>query len=114
MKLKPAPFKFKPFSKKQLRVLTWWLLDSSVKDQDGIICDGSVRPGKTTVMALSDVMWAMETFSDENLGMAGKAIGSFCRNVVSPLIRMLKSRGYHVKDHRADNLLTINFRVLKV
>jgi hypothetical protein len=33
--------------------------------------------------------------------------------IVSPLIRMLKSRGYHVKDHRADNLLMINLRVLK-
>jgi PBSX family phage terminase large subunit len=109
MKLKPAPFKFKPFSHKQLQVLTWWLPNSPVKDKDGIICDGSVRSGKTTVMALSYVMWAMETFSDENLGMAGKTIGSFRRNVVSPLKRMLKSCGYRVKDHRADNLLTISF-----
>jgi hypothetical protein len=34
MKLKPAPFKFKPFSKKQLKVLTWWKPTSPHKDKD--------------------------------------------------------------------------------
>lgn len=110
VKKKPAPFKFKPFSKKQLQVLTWWRKDSPVKDKDGIICDGSIRAGKTVVMSLSFVMWAMETFDDENLGMAGKTIGSFRRNVITPLKRMLKSRGYNVKDHRADNMLTITHK----
>ena len=43
-------------------------------------------------------MWAMETFDDENLGMAGKTIGSFRRNVFKPLKRMLQSRGYKVKN----------------
>ncbi|WP_438824981.1 PBSX family phage terminase large subunit [Bacillus sp. JJ722] len=107
-KLKPAPFKFKPFSQKQLKVLKWWRPDSPHKDKDGIICDGSVRAGKTVVMSLSYVMWAMETFHEQNLGMSGKTIGSFRRNVVTPLKRMLKGRGYKVKDHRADNYLTIS------
>ena len=107
-KLKPALFKFSPFSKKQKKVLTWWHPKSPVKDKDGIICDGSVRAGKTVVMSLSYVMWAMETFNEENLGMAGKTIGAFRRNVITPLKRMLKSRGYRVKDHRADNFLTIS------
>ncbi|MGM8212624.1 PBSX family phage terminase large subunit [Virgibacillus sp. W0430] len=106
-KKKPALFKFKPFSEKQLKVLNWWTDRSPHKDKDGIICDGSVRAGKTVVMSLSYVMWAMETFDDENLGMAGKTIGSFRRNVIRPLKRMLRSRGYNVKDHRADNMLSI-------
>ncbi|OAH53307.1 terminase [Domibacillus aminovorans] len=109
-KKKPAPFKFKPFSTKQLQVLTWWRKDSPVKEQDGIICDGSVRAGKTVVMSLSYVMWAMETFNEENLGMAGKTIGALRRNVLTPLKRMLRSRGYRVKDHRADNFLTVRFK----
>lgn len=107
IKRKPAPFKFKPFSIKQLQVLTWWREKSRHKDKDGIICDGSVRAGKTVVMSLSFVMWAMETFADENLGMAGKTIGSFRRNVITPLKRMLRARGYRVKDHRADNMIAI-------
>jgi PBSX family phage terminase large subunit len=53
-------------------------------------------------------MWAMETFNNENLGMAGKTIGALRRNVIGPLKRMLKSRGYIVKDHRADNFLSIS------
>ncbi|WP_212951216.1 PBSX family phage terminase large subunit [Siminovitchia terrae] len=109
-KKKPAPFKFKPFSIKQKQVLTWWRKGSPMKDMDGIICDGSVRAGKTVVMSLSYVMWAMDTFVDENLGMSGKTIGSFRRNVVVPLKRMLKSRGYKVKDHRADNMLSVTYK----
>ncbi|MDQ0299651.1 PBSX family phage terminase large subunit [Salibacterium salarium] len=109
-KKKPALFKFEPFSKKQKKVLTWWHYKSPVKDKDGIICDGSVRAGKTVVMSLSYVMWGMESFNDQNLGMAGKTIGSFRRNVIRPLKRMLKSRGYRVKDHRADNFMTISYK----
>ena len=107
---KPPLFKFKPFSKKQMQVLSWWTENSPHKDKDGIICDGSVRSGKTIAMSLSYVMWAMDTFDDENLGMAGKTIGSFRRNVVRPLKRMLLSRGYKFKDHRADNMLEISFK----
>lgn len=104
---KPALFKFKPFSQKQLKVLKWWQDDSPHKNKDGLICDGSVRAGKTVVMSLSFVMWAMETFGDENLGMAGKTIGSFRRNVFKPLKRMLQSRGYNVKEYRSENMFTV-------
>lgn len=108
MKRKPAPFRFKPFSVKQKKVLTWWMKGSPHSNKDAIICDGSVRAGKTVVMSLSFIIWAMETFNEETLGMAGKTIGALRRNVITPLKRMLKSRGYKVKDHRADNLLVIS------
>jgi len=39
--------------------------------------------------------------------MCGKTIGSFRRNVLMVLKLMLWSRGYQVKDHRADNLLSV-------
>ncbi len=102
-----AFFKFKPFSKKQLQVLTWWLPNSPVKDCEGIIADGAIRSGKTICMSLSFVIWAMETFKNQNFGMCGKTIGSFRRNVLFWLKLMLKSRGYKVEDHRADNLVII-------
>lgn len=106
-KLKPAPFKFSEFSLKQKKVLTWWQPGSPHADKDALIADGSVRAGKTVVMSLSYVEWAMTCFQDCNFGMAGKTIGSFRRNVVRPLKRMLKGRGYKVKDRRSDNLLEI-------
>lgn len=36
--------------KKQHQVMRWWRDDSPHKDKDVIICDGSVRAGKTVVM----------------------------------------------------------------
>ena len=107
--IKPALFKFKPFSVKQKKVLTWWMKGSPVCDMDGIIADGSIRSGKTVSMALSFVIWAMETFQEQNFAMCGKTIGSFRRNVLAVLKLMLASRGYKVKDHRADNYLEIRF-----
>lgn len=102
-------FRFLPFSKKQQYVLRWWTKDSPYRDKDGIICDGSIRSGKTTVMALSFVMWAMETFDGENVAMCGKTIGSLRRNVIKPLLRMLDSCGYAAAEHRSENYITISF-----
>ena len=92
MKKSKAVFKFKPFSVKQLKVLKWWN-DPRTKDKDGVIADGAIRSGKTIIMSLSYVMWAMATFSNQNLGMCGKTIGSFRRNVLTLLKLMLRSRG---------------------
>lgn len=105
---KKSVFKFKPFSKKQRKVLNWWCDDSPVNDQEGIIADGAIRSGKTVAMSLSFVMWAMKNFDSQNLGMCGKTIGSFRRNVLFVLKMMLWSRGYKVEDHRADNMVTIS------
>lgn len=101
-------FKFKPFSKKQKQILTWWMPSSPVKGYDGIIADGAIRSGKTVCMSLSFVFWAMKTFSGQNFAMCGKTIGSFRRNVLFWLKIMLRSRGYKVMDHRADNLVEIS------
>jgi len=103
-----ATFRWHPFSRKQLQVLTWWMPGSPHRDKDAIICDGSVRAGKTASMSLSFVIWAMTTFNGQQFGMAGKTIGALRRNVIGPLKQMLASRGYRVEDRRADNLLVIS------
>ena len=107
MRKNKAYFKFKSFSKKQRQILNWWCHDSPVKDKEGIIADGALRSGKTIAMSLSYVLWAMVTFNGQNFGMCGKTIGSFRRNVLFWLKLMLKSRGYIVEDHRADNLVIV-------
>lgn len=106
--MKKQVFKFQPFSQKQRKVLNWWCDSSPVKDADGIIADGAIRSGKTISMCLSFVMWSMSSFDGQNFGMCGKTIGSFRRNVLFWLKLMLKSRGYSVIDHRADNLLVVS------
>lgn len=107
-KVQKQGFQFKPFSAKQKKVLTWWCPASPVKDMDGIIADGAIRSGKTLSMSLSYVLWAMNSFNQQNFGMAGKTIGSFRRNVLFWLKLMLASRKYTVIDKRSDNLLIVS------
>ena len=102
-----ALFKFKPFSKKQLKVLSWWMPGSPAASHDGIIADGAIRSGKTVSMGLSFVMWAMHTFSGQNFAMCGKTIQSLRRNVVKDLKKMLAGRGYKVIDKKQENVLVI-------
>lgn len=99
--------KFKPFSKKQLKVLSWWKVDGIKDKYDAIIADGSVRSGKTVSMSISFLIWAMDTFSDCNFAICGKTVGSCRRNVIKPLINMLKHR-YDIKDKRSENSLTVS------
>lgn len=100
-------FAFHPFSKKQLQVLFWWQVPE-YQDKFAIICDGSVRAGKTVVMSLSYVRWAMMQFKGRNFGMAGKTIGSLRRNVIRDLKRILISEHYRVKDNQSENMLTVS------
>ena len=104
---KNAVFHFVPFSKRQRMVLNWWTPGSRYRDQDGIIADGAIRSGKTICMSLSFIMWAMSSFNGQSFGMAGKTIGAFRRNVLFWLKIMLRTRGYTVVEHRADNLITV-------
>lgn len=99
-------FHFTPFSQKQLQVLTWWR-HSKTRNLKVIICDGSVRAGKTVIMSLSFVFWSMTLFNGQQFGMAGKTIGSFRRNVFRPLKKMLIGRGYTVVEHRTDNMFEV-------
>ena len=101
-------FKFKPFSIKQKKILTWWTDKSPVKDKNGIIADGSIRAGKTLCMSLSFALWAMAKFNGQNFIMAGKTVGAFRRNVLFWLKLMLQAQGYKIKDRRADNLVEIS------
>lgn len=99
---------FTEFSKKQLIVLTWWNQKSKLKNKKGIICDGSVRSGKTLSMSLSFIFWAMKTFNNQQFGMSGKSVGSFERNVIFWLLPVLRTRGY--KTEYKDNTLVVRIK----
>lgn len=91
------PSKYVPFSTNQLKLLTWWSSNSPYKSHLGVIATGSVRAGKTLVMALSYVLWAMQNGSNLQYGMSGKTITSLERNVINDLMERLKLRGYQVR-----------------
>lgn len=105
-----AVFRFKPFSRKQRKVLNWWCRSSPVRDYNGIIADGAIRSGKSVAMSLSFVVWAMSEFESCNFAMCGKTIGSFRRNVLFWLKLMLRSRGYSVSEQRTENLVIVRRR----
>ncbi|MEE1075877.1 MAG: PBSX family phage terminase large subunit [Acutalibacteraceae bacterium] len=98
--------KFKTFSKKQLQVLTWWANPNISSKYDAIIADGSIRSGKTMSMSLSFIIWAMSNFNECNFAICGKTVGSCRRNVITPLLQMIRQR-FKIKDKRSDNVIII-------
>lgn len=98
---------FKPFSKKQLLTLTWWCKGSPFNGKNGIICDGAVRSGKTLCMSLSFISWAFYHFGDTSFALCGKTVTSLRRNVVTPLVPILKSLGFGVEEKVSKNYLEI-------
>ena len=101
-------FDFKPFSPKQLKIMTWWRYGMPYCDYDGIIADGAIRSGKTVSMSLSFVLWAMASFNGACFALCGKTVGSLRRNVIAVLVQMIPAAGYVCQDRRADNLLVVS------
>lgn len=105
---KSTAFEWKPFSKKQVQVLTWWTEKSPVKDYDGIIADGAVRSGKSVVMAAAFVNWAMESFNECDFALCGKTISSLRRNVINTLKQQLISLDFEFEEKRSENLIIVD------
>lgn len=101
---------FKNFSEKQTLALTWWVKNSGYENFDAIICDGSIRSGKTLCMSISFVMWAFYKFSDSAFALCGKTIRSLRRNMVTPIIPVLQSLGFDCKQKISENILKITYQ----
>ena len=81
--------KYTKFSKKQLTAMFWWLKPST-KNHKAIICDGSVRSGKSISMTVGFVFWSMENFDGESFAFCGKTIESLKRNIITPMHKWLE------------------------
>ncbi|MBQ1414236.1 MAG: PBSX family phage terminase large subunit [Clostridia bacterium] len=104
---KKKTFTFQRFSRKQLKILTWWRGTSPYAAFDGVIADGAIRSGKTVSMSLSFMMWAMSQFREANFAICGKTIGALRRNVITPLKQMMPALRCECVDKRAENLLVV-------
>ncbi len=102
--------KFKSFSKKQLRLLTWWCHGSKDRHFDAIICDGAVRSGKTLCMSISFVLWAFSDFNDSDFAICAKTITSLRRNVIVELVAILKDMGFSCDEKVSKNYIDISYR----
>ena len=67
------------FSKKQAQILKF-----AYSNEETIICDGAVRSGKTIVMSLAFVLWAMTNFDKTNFAICGKTVSNAERNILKP------------------------------
>lgn len=104
-------FEFKPFSKKQLKLLYWWSDNSPYKECDIMIADGSIRSGKTIACICSFLLWSQSRFSGENFIIAGKTINSLKKNVMSPLTAILMAWGWEYNYNRSENYIEIGNNV---
>ena len=100
---------FQSFSKKQTTALTWWHPLSPYHERDALICDGAVRSGKTTCMALSFVLWAFVRFQGGTFAQCGKTIASLRRNVTESLLALLRQIGFEVREKLSQNKIELSF-----
>ncbi len=93
-------------SDKQWQAFSWWFSDNG-RGRDAIICDGAVRSGKTLFLSLSFAVWAMTMFSNGAFAFCGKTLSALTRNVITPLLPMLKELGYTAELCQSRNRLVI-------
>lgn len=90
-------------SSKQRKILAF-----PMTGYDALICDGSVRSGKTSLMMWAYVQWAMDEFNGQNFIIGGKTVKSAVRNVVDPFISMtLAKRRYSLSWNAGSNELKV-------
>jgi PBSX family phage terminase large subunit len=98
---------FTKLSPKQLKSMLWWA-QKDTKHCDAIVCDGSVRSGKTMSMSIGFVLWSGRTFDGENFAFCGKTIDSLKRNVITPLQKWLEGVA-KLKINLSKNYMDITF-----
>lgn len=49
---------YQSFSPRQKLTMLWWNLNE-FRERDGLICDGSVRSGRTLSMTVGFFLWSM-------------------------------------------------------
>lgn len=90
-------------SEKQLKILAF-----PYSDYDVLICDGAVRSGKTSIMAVSFIDWAMREFNGQRFGICGKTVDSAVKNIIVPYISMsYAKKRYTLRWRRADKVLEV-------
>ncbi|MDL2318080.1 PBSX family phage terminase large subunit [Eubacteriales bacterium OttesenSCG-928-A19] len=98
--------RYQNLSKRQLLAMTWWKRPR-FKHLDGIVCDGSIRSGKTVSMSVGFILWAMASFDGAVFAICGKTIESLRRNVITKLPTWLEGI-VSTKERRNENMLIVS------
>lgn len=73
-----------------------------------LVCDGAVRSGKTSLMMVAFIDWAMDNYSNTRFGICGKTVDSTQKNIIAPYTGMTwAKKKYRLKWRRSDKLLEV-------
>lgn len=90
-------------SEKQTKILAF-----PYSSYQALICDGAVRSGKTSLMMVAFVDWAMRCFNNQRFGICGKTVDSAVKNIIVPYISMTYAKKrYSIKWRRNEKILEI-------
>lgn len=91
-------------SEKQKKILAF-----GYSDYRALICSGSIRSGKSSLMIVAFIDWAMEHFNGMLFGIAGKTVGSATQNVIRPYMAMTRTKKlYRIQFNRSEKLLIVS------
>ena len=62
------------FSPKQVKSMLWWKLPET-RNCDAVICDGSVRSGKSLSMTIGFMLWSCTQFNGQIFAVCGGSGG---------------------------------------
>ena len=90
-------------SDKQLKILAF-----PYSKYDVLICDGSVRSGKTSIMSIAYIDDCMRRFNKGVFAICGRTVGSVIKNVINPYLNLdYARRKYKIKFKRGESKLEI-------
>ena len=90
------------FSPRQRQLFRWWR-----EPYDAVICDGAVRSGKTFAMGTAFFLWAMSCYQDRRFGLCAATLNSVRRNLLAPVLPLLRWLGFEVREKVSRNQITI-------
>lgn len=96
------------FSPKQKISAEWWKMPG-YSELDAVICDGSIRSGKTLSISYGFVKWAFSAFNGKFFAFCGKTINSVRRNILYTLTALLKDEGFEITRRISENYIDIKY-----
>lgn len=97
---------YQRWSKRQRLAALWWT-QPKYKNRDAVICDGSIRSGKTVSMTIGFFLWSMAMYSGQKFAICGKTIESLRRNVIVN-VRDWLPYDLEIIERRAENKLIVS------
>lgn len=77
---------------------------------DALICDGSIRSGKTMMMIVAFVDWAMRGFNRQRFAICGKTVDSTVKNIIKPYLALTYWRNkYKITWHKSDKTMVVRY-----